>query len=116
MKVKTNTLTGRALDYAVCASMPNASGMMRQIIKRPLSYIARYSTGHLGDDLIDRERISVRWMPIGDEPWVAHLPLDGRPHRDGHAGPTRRIAAMRAWVTHKLGETVDIPDELLEEA
>lgn len=68
----------------------------------------------LGGPIIDRERIATRWddETLYGKPqnrWLAE-------HADlGYAvaGPTRLIAAMRCYVASKLGDTVNIPQELL---
>ena len=107
--MKTCELTGAALDWAVCKCFPNASGMMRQIIARPQSYIAQYSTNwSQGGPIIEREVISVTHeRPDG---WLAETDPD---HNDqSETGPTPLIAAMRCYVASKLGEEVEIPEEL----
>jgi len=132
MKVKTNTLTGLALDYAV-ALAEGANPAMVAGLGRPCAAmdhghgfeVRQYSTnGPDGDYIIDREKISAVWDDRHNI-WRARLPsrvrmrvagadrqVRCRVHTDG---PTRRIAAMRAWVMFKLGDEVEIPDELLED-
>ena len=59
--------------------------------------------------ILDRERITIRqWtgMPIIH----AYMPHDGAPWG---AGPTALIAAMRCFCRSKLGDEVEVPDELL---
>lgn len=61
--------------------------------------------------IIDREGLSTLKRPSGE--WWACV---GDPADDetlGYEARDRREAAMRAWVVHKLGETVDIPDVLV---
>jgi hypothetical protein len=69
----------------------------------------RYSTNWAhGGPIIDRERI--RLDPRESE-WKAQGWYD-EGFRD-FFGPTALIAAMRCYVTTKLGDTIDIPEELL---
>ena len=59
--------------------------------------------------ILDRERITIRqWtgMPIIH----AYMPHDGAPWG---AGPTALIAAMRCFCRSKLGDEVEVPEELL---
>jgi hypothetical protein len=117
MKIKTNELTRRALDWAVCASLPDASGLMRQIIDRPITYVAKYSTDwSQGGPIIEQERIDVLGMVKGESgPWTACLRKkdEAPPWRHIAEGPTPLIAAMRCYVTSTLGPEVEIPEELL---
>ena len=73
-----------------------------------------YSTGPAGDDIIDREKISTAWNH-GEAHWNANIVEETE---DGFYttydyGSTRREAAMRAYVASKLGDEVEIPDELI---
>lgn len=106
MKIKTQDLIGLALDWAV-AQIETAGS------------IPNYSTNWLqGGPIIDREKIALD-VEHGD-PWRARfgrarITFDGRAHHYHHAeGPTPLIAAMRCYVASKLGDEVDIPEELLK--
>ena len=58
-----------------------------------------------GGPIIERERIAIQFGPL----WVAiHHKHLGHPSY----GPTPLIAAMRCYVTSKLGETAEVPEEL----
>ena len=60
-----------------------------------------------GGPIIEREGITLRCGLYG---WDAELEeFDASSH-----GPTALIAAMRCYVASKLGEEVDVPDELIE--
>lgn len=59
----------------------------------------------LGGEIIDREWIGT--MPVSDAQWRAG-DVDGA---NGY-GPTRLIAAMRCFVASKLGDAVEVPEEL----
>ena len=63
-----------------------------------------------GGPIIEREQISV--LEAGSF-WGARPLQDGvRPTKDSY-GPTPLIAAMRCYVTNKLGDVVEVPDELV---
>lgn len=104
MKVKTEDLTDRALDWAV-----------GQALKLPAPYW--YSTDwSKGGPIIEREEIGIRRnapCSTGRE-WEAFgsITAKGAGYRWGY-GRTPLIAAMRCFVASKLGEEVDIPDDLL---
>lgn len=95
--MKTNELTGAALDWAVAKCLHN------NLFMEP------YSTSwQLGGPIIERERISV-WARSNE--WAAESFVC---NQEGHeqTGPTPLIAAMRCYVASKLGDEVEIPEEL----
>ena len=108
MKVRTAELAGQALDWAVakCLGQPNewVSDHLRGYINSPSTDWAQ------GGPIIERELIdilhvrqsdlSVAWDAwFGNDEWVM-------------TGPTPLIAAMRCYVASKLGDEVEIPEEL----
>jgi hypothetical protein len=134
MRINTSGLTGAALDWAVAY----ASGRLGQYIRdetRPgasildmefdeFGELVVYVPGRAGDPyvpwrpssdwsqggpIIERERIELRdRAPVfGD--FEATIKLGSM----NAFGPTPLIAAMRCYVASKLGDTVDVPDELL---
>ena len=129
MKIKTADLIGPTLDFAVA----NREGE---------DVVAWYTTDReayfvvLAYAFVDKERMttypdpeetyypSSHWAqggPIIDssgicinsdvegygEDWEAHMP-----GQNSFSGPTPLIAAMRCYVASKLGDTVEIPEEL----
>jgi len=97
MKIKTSELTGAALNWAV-----------EEAGDKDHTYVPRaYSTDWaFGGPIIERNGLSV--MPdTGLDWWVAH---QGTVHY-GY-GPTPLVAAMRCFVASKLGDEVDVPEEL----
>jgi len=97
MKIKTSDLTLLALDRAVAHALgapDDGNG---------LPY---YSTDWAqGGPIIERERIDVLYEH--DLRWIA-VPQKGIESY----GPTPLIAAMRCYVASKLGDEVEIPEEL----
>lgn len=64
-----------------------------------------------GGPIIERERISIRqWVnvPIAH----AYMPVDNAGWSSDASSPL--IAAMRCYVASKLGDIVEVPEELLE--
>ena len=103
--MKTSELTGAALDRAVhqawcegaCHDEPFPS----------------YSTDWAqGGPIIERERISL-FEDVND--WSAKASIDHPLWDKRWAGPTPLIAAMRCFVASKLGDTIEIPNELTGE-
>jgi hypothetical protein len=111
--MKTSELTGAALDWAVeLAKGTHWSLNGYFIFKRSTGteYVGknaewRYSTDwSQGGPIIEREGIAVREVLKGS--WVADLEVGFE------EGPTPLIAAMRCYVASKLGDDVDVPEEL----
>ena len=125
--VQTKDLTGRALDYAVAlaegGSDPefdgvtwsfNLAGAIKVLAKGwapSMSYCPSADWAH-GGPIIEREVITLTHPKY--DCWTAHK-YDDRDAYESHVldGPTPLIAAMRCFVASKLGETIDIPQELL---
>ena len=112
MKIKTSVLTGPALDWAVakCEGWKISLVEFRksQLSSCKFSYSSRWGKG---GPIIERERISV----ISDfhdfvEGWLAENYQDNIQQ----FGPTPLIAAMRCYCFSKLGDVVDIPEELFK--
>ena len=107
MKVKTSELQGAALDWAVakCEGMvPNTP-----FIASNKEYTFKPSTDWAqGGPIIERCCINVYYD--GGGYWCATTDSGDPPK----FGPTPLIAAMRCYVASKLGDEVDVPDELME--
>lgn len=131
MKIKTAELIDRALDWAVAKCeddmAPHGSVMLigRQLFTpndgellgdgyqdyQPSTNWAQ------GGPIIEREGISIDCQFLsfqGDGYWEAK----GVSHEDNETsitagGPTPLIAAMRCYVASKLGDEVDVPEELI---
>ena len=101
MRVKTNELTGAALDWAVTKIEAE-----RKLFTIYPQYITPYSTDwSQGGPIIQREELSSLKCYSTNE-WGC---LNGEIFCEG---PTPLIAAMRCYVTSKLGDEVEIPEEL----
>ncbi len=101
MKLKTSELTGAALDWAVAKCVFGYGADCKE---------NRYSTDWAeGGPIIEREGISTRRFTVGTADWIAYANVDGA---EWLHGPTPLIAGMRCYVASKLGDEVEVPDEL----
>ena len=90
--MKTNELTDAALDWAVGSTGEYGCGF--------------FSTDwSQGGPIIEREKIDVLYEH--DLRWVA-VPQKGIESY----GPTLLIAAMRCYVASKMGDDIELPEEL----
>ncbi len=106
--MKTSELTGAALDWAVAKCEGASADTLESFVDgMRCADDDNYSTSwELGGPLIEREGIAL-W-PNGTAPWDASV-LNGK---YVESGPTPLIAAMRCYCCSKLGETVEVPEEL----
>jgi len=107
MKIKTSELEGAALDLIVakCEGLINNNTNLGES-----HFIGGYRPSlswDQGGPIIERENIRISAMQRGD--WYAEA--WGLPIRI--YGPTPLIAAMRCYVASKLGDEIDVPNELL---
>lgn len=109
-KIKTAELTGAALDWAVVLCEGRTWEAVESFIAYRDDGEMNYSTDwSQGGPIIEREKISV--INQGEQ-WSADNFAD--PTRPQHLefAPTPLIAAMRCFVASKLGDEVEIADEL----
>ena len=121
MRVKTNELTGAALDWAVAiyegfTDYDHATETMlppRKEYGRVNMDEYSYSTDWAqGGPIIEREGINLDNYAKNPK-WSAWTPAPDRESGEAQAyGPTPLIAAMRCYVVSKLGDEVEIPWEL----
>jgi hypothetical protein len=118
MKIKTNELTGIALDWAVTKiEEPDALRFgvedwreQRRSRTKGGEYQYRWHTSwNQGGPLIELESICLSRWTCG---WDACMTNGPRAARRVN-GDTPLIAAMRCFVASRLGDEVDIPVELL---
>ncbi len=112
--MKTSELIGPALDWAVakCDGEDYRDKTEYDGIGGEY-YPHRYSTDWAqGGPLIEREAICLT-SPImmNEEWWGAHIETGHESFSE--SGPTALITAMRCFVASKLGDDVDIPNELI---
>lgn len=121
MKIKTSELIGKPLDYAVAKAEYlgiDSKWLLTFISAGVLKGYTPYSpstNGSQGVDIIDREHIST--LASGKHSstswWATCDNYGGTDSSIGETGSTLLIAAMRCYVASKLGDEVEIPQELL---
>ena len=114
MKVKTQNLTGMALDWAVakCEWVPRTFEAMTV---DEIALDCYYSTDWAqGGPIIEREGMTVG-RQIDPTQWAAEA-FDARGTTTfvGY-GPTPLIAAMRCYVASCAGDEIEVPEELLKD-
>lgn len=133
MKVKSSVLSGGALNYAVAmatgipAEEIYLSGrgeyinLCRKTRDEDGNLDGSYMTGpdllfstkwEAGGPIIDREMIALSPYSYSDATWEATIATPAK-HFAAY-GDTTLIAAMRCFVASKLGDEVDVPEELLK--
>ena len=127
MKIKTADLIDLALDWAVATcdgyEYDTESGLLYSY-EEP-HFFKRYSSDwSQGGPLIEREGINLfkhnKLSESQPDTWCAHKVVP-RPNLEGSfnscalapEGPTALIAGMRCVVASRLGDEVDVPDELV---
>ena len=117
--MKTSELTGAALDWAVakCEGLlafgwEDDMGLLRIVLEsRDTEYYVPTINWSQGGPIIEREKIEVQ-VDEYSFGWRSCIPhFDGEDEEYSY-GPTPLIAAMRCYVASKLGDNIDIPEEL----
>jgi hypothetical protein len=122
--MKTSELTGAALNWAVALAEegeqlakgwhPHTVEYRGERVLRAVPYTPSTDWSQ-GGPIIEREGIGLRGPSIRGNAWAAFIDLSGTSqgsqHR--HTGPTPLIAAMRCYVASKLGDDINIPEELI---
>ena len=123
MKLKTSELTGAALDWAVAKCEGIHVSMARGgWFVFDSDAFSEYRNDY-NDDKLQSFKPSTNWaqggpiieegMLIAPDPcgWEARHPGDDGDSTEA-VGPTPLIAAMRCYVASKLGDEIEIPEEL----
>lgn len=76
------------------------------------SYYCPSTSWGVGGPIIERERINLRASGAGN--WVSSTHDVPHPKRVVQYGDTPLIAAMRCYCCSKLGDEIDIPEELCQ--
>ncbi len=117
MKIKTSKLTDAALDWAVakCENVEpdeNNKPIWFGDGDERVEYTPSTNWAQ-GGPIIEREGISIVQQGDASE-WVASVYNYNEGDWHLHTtGPTPLIAAMRCYVASKLGDDINIPEELL---
>ena len=119
MKIKTSELSGKTLDWAVAF----AEGYIKDrdswmFDSRTADEYKPSTNWAIGGPIIDANPTMQLWLWGGrprDEMQCSTLPIKEEfgTRMTTYFGKTKLIAGMRAYVASKLGEEVEIPEELL---
>ena len=126
MKIKTSSLSGTPLDWAVaqCEGKPQTLMNFRDgkgyrvQFGIPLICYSPSTDWSQGGPIIEREKVEVKQPRpcVTSEPYRAFIPtwpVGGLLETYQHYGKTYLEASMRCYVASKLGDEVEIPEELL---
>lgn len=109
--MKTNELTGVALDWAVanCEGLLHDDGTVSD-------YWQPSELWEQGGPIIEREKICIGYSYVSAtkslRPFATRAKSLDEAGDCTQYGPTPLIAAMRCYVASKLGDEVDVPEEL----
>ncbi len=120
MKIKTSELSGAALDWAVARAGKGAKNIRNFVAAHADRGMYRYSTNWSeAGPIIEEHGIEIlcnvsaeqakRFIEGTHADWFACMNMGRSKH---YHGLTPLIAAMRCYVTSKLGDEVDVPEEL----
>lgn len=126
-RIKTSELAGAALNWAVAKanSMDPYIKRYADVKKVELVWLDDFNTARFAEDwsqggpIIERELHNLfKWNqldPSAPEMWcgVHNRKTESGIYAINVDGPTPLIAAMRCFVASKLGDEVDVPDELV---
>jgi len=128
MRIKTSELTGAALDWAVaeCQGIarvtesgfhteylnPNVSGAKTVLLPFPRCYSPSTRWAQGGPIIEQMRGIKLKSGRNPKAPCYAHIVGYNGVERWHQTGKTLLIAAMRCYVASKLGDEVDVPEEL----
>jgi len=105
--MKTSELTDAALDWSVTKCQFIAGTANSLISSEVKPYSTNWAQGGL---IIEREGIQIKKHASN---WIA-LPADAEFSEEAYQeGDTPLIAAMRCYVASKLGDEVELPEEVL---
>jgi hypothetical protein len=126
--MKTNELTGTALDWAVAKCEGYEIVRMRgneitfldrtedgALSERHINYSTNWAQG---GPIIEREGVCIQYIPAGtSQGWwaIKDSTFHDRSRPDEVRGETPLIAAMRCYVASKLGDEIEVPAELTKE-
>ena len=115
MKIKVATASGPALDWMVakCEGHVDDETIIRRLTPDEDGWCIAYSTNwSQGGPIIEREGIELLLSTEGHIRAIVDRFDRSKKVTERH-GPTPLIAAMRCYVVSKLGEEVDVPEELI---
>jgi len=125
MKIKTSELTSSQLSFAVCMiEMPRlvwgetiglhwaSNQVVVPEMNDPECY-SPFTNWAQGGPIIEREWLDVTPWPNESDEGMRWQCTQHDSNNCTYFGPTPLIAAMRCYVASKLGDEVEVPDELV---
>lgn len=112
MGIKTTELTGVALDWAVAKANGASELYLYDFAKGEHRDVSHSTKWALGGPIIEREELMLNRVDGFDDIWACD-DYAGNVSSGYIFGPTPLIAAMRCYVASKLGDEIQIPEELL---
>jgi len=110
MKTKVSEATELQIDWLVAKCEQNPLFRAWSFHEYEREFNPNYSTNWaIAGPIIEREKITPQFMDRGY--WRAWVEVGEKAHKVSY-GPTPLIAAMRCYVASKLGDEVEIPEEL----
>jgi hypothetical protein len=112
--MKTAELTGAALDWAVAKCEKHPSRHTVDVYDFNEYFFNPSTDWSQGGPIIEREKMDIACRDIHSMPWKASIDggTDAGVALYVECGPTPLIAAMRCFVASKLGDEIEIPEEL----
>lgn len=118
--MKTSALIGPALDWAVaqcefegCEDWDGTLDGVDCVSDMQGEVYAPSTHWSQGGPIIEREKIDLKYYGYDNPPyWGAVNFSPSSRDRKGAVGPTPLIAAMRCYVASKIGNEINIPEEL----
>lgn len=129
MKIKTAELIGPALNWA--AAVADKRTILRTLCKDIVVRGRRADGSEILDDsysfipseawsqggpILEREKLELRCNDDGWQAFCFGFPV-AKAHRGQRiwaSGPTPLVAAMRCFVASRMGDEIEIPEELLK--
>lgn len=124
-KIKVSEATGPVLDWMVGMALWGeveiatfgplfGKGHKAPCIKGRTLLFDPHSDWRQGGPIIEREEMTLKPEWDGEKAYWTAISITRFEHyRAVQSGPTLLIAAMRCFVASKLGEAVEVPEELL---
>ena len=126
MKFKTDSLSGRELHYCVALALGKSTGKTEYYLEWFLSRLRGFISYEPSRDwsqggvLVDLEKLTVTFHTEINK-WVAATQLPSKYDQatgtyfpNGSCGDTALEAICRAYVNIKLGDVVEIPENLFD--
>ena len=111
MKLKLSETTPIQINWLVAEALNPGDGA--RILANEIDFIQYHEDWAHGGPIIEWEKIELKYLGYDNPPYWGALKFSpSKYERRAATGPTPLIAAMRCYVASKLGDEVEIPEEL----